>query len=193
MPQCQAWFAAYFKDIEQVERFSTFDLLGHSGKALLRTEVNRNTGGGSLVVRMCPPKSPTLGTLIYTAVPIGADPKPMELHGRKGRYGDLIATRGAGPLHYTVRRGGTDFISLSLSEQTSQLVLHTVMGDNQLACASRCLQSEMLPDVDHLEVRVSPGADAVLVLLCVLGAVIFSPGPNSELPMRQPPAKTHDQ
>lgn len=186
LPHCEAWFAIAFKDLEQSS--GSFDFFGLSGKALLRAQIQQDAGGGgSVSICMKPSKSPTLGKLTLQASGSGK-PNHMQVSGKSGHYGEYRST---GPMQFSMicntPEGLKEVLKLNFDESTSQLILAAAAGGEQLACASRCVQSEFFTNVEHLEVRVNPGVDAVLALLCVIGAVVFGSNHGGDLPVGAPP------
>mmetsp|Transcript_108588 Transcript_108588/g.306134 ORF Transcript_108588/g.306134 Transcript_108588/m.306134 type:complete len:546 (-) Transcript_108588:48-1685(-) len=167
MPHCDAMFAISFSDLEHPS--TSFDLYGLSGKPLLRgvMESEPSTGRGTISISMPPRKSTSLGMIVSS----GRDEQSMELVGKnKVTYGEL---RNTGVLSYSLIHRGQAVARLFLDLQTKKLTMTSELDGACMASAAKCLESGFFQDVEHLEVRVNPGVDAVLVLLSVLGVVVF--------------------
>lgn len=165
LPHCEARFAvSYAQVVGEGDGLDArnFELLGLSGKSLLRATVDAQ----SIAVSMMPANCPALGF-------IGAlDSRGvMELRDAVGRhYGDLVAS---GPSAYRLLIDPTGPEALNIVLTPSHLVISGPGGMNPIAWAARCNESDFFAGVDHLEIRVSPRVDAVLVLCCVFGIVLF--------------------
>jgi len=190
LPHCEAWFAVSFGHLDTVQS-GEFDLYGLSGKPLLRANVAANANAtGRVSISMKPPKSPTLGSVTCQ---VGADGrKQMSIAGKKDViYGELINQGGPGSMDFVLIHQGTQVVRLMFDPSSGQLMLVAASAGTQLACASKCVSTEyddIFHNQDHLEVRVNPGVDAVLALLCVMGAVVFGAHGGNDLPHAQRPS-----
>jgi hypothetical protein len=167
LPHCEAWFAVPFQELMQGS--GSFDLFGLSGKPLLRAAIRIDPGGMRTVgVTMTPPKSPTLAT---ARLQPGAG--VTEILGNNGvPYGELRAGVGKDGSTFSLVCRDTEVMSLAFDLASGQLLLHAGDGD-PVAWAARTTESDFFSGMEHLEVRVNPGVDAVLVLVSVLAVILF--------------------
>jgi hypothetical protein len=166
LPHCESFFAVPIDKL--VDGLETVEILGLSGNALLRATVKAAGVGRVLEVSMSPPRSPPLAT-ISSPSSSGERSGMMELQGSRGKpYGWLRST----PAGYVLRCGEDDAMTVVTDANTSQYQLFAGNGD-MLAQAARSCDAEAIFSPEDLEVRVTPGMDAVLALLCVVSAVIF--------------------
>merc|ERR1712107_558909 len=93
-------------------------------------------------------------------------------------YGELMQT-GEMELKLSNLHGGA-ILDLCFNPRSIRLHLISGADRSELACAGRCIKNNSFADGEHLQVRVSPGMDAVLALLCVLGVVIFGHGDQAD-------------
>lgn len=172
----EAWFAVSFADLEAANTSGSFDLLGHTGQPLFRVNVAHTGNGGRLGISLKPPMSPTLAS-----VQCGSDGVMHIFGGNGATYGQLIS---AGHMSFTiVGTGGRPIISMSFNQMSEGMHLVSPEGNTEFACAARCLDSAFFTNNEHLEIRVSPGMDAVLALLCILGVVVFGSHGGHDIPM----------
>lgn len=174
LPHCEARFAVPWEKISS--GVQGFDMFGVSGKHLLRTEVQGAPGGPrQFGFSMVPAKSPILGSCST----VGGGPTRV-LAARGTPYGELRRGRRAGQFGLIRHASGEEIVSMRFEPfPTNHLVLTDPDG-GILGLASRCLDSDFFAGVDHLEVRVTPGADAILILCCVFGVVCLE---DVEMPM----------
>mmetsp|Transcript_76596 Transcript_76596/g.212787 ORF Transcript_76596/g.212787 Transcript_76596/m.212787 type:complete len:536 (-) Transcript_76596:163-1770(-) len=181
LPHCDAMFAVSFDMLEEAS--GSFELYGLSGKPLLRADVQKEpmSGRGMLTISMKPAKSPALCTLIN--VPSGGRPHIEVKDKNNAPYGEIVCT---GPMQFILTHQGREVMQLAFDSQSSQLILTSAFDGSTLACASKCMESDFFQQVEHLEVRVYPGVDAVLALLCIIGVLIFGAHHGRDLPMGSP-------
>jgi len=154
----------------------------------LRATVRDIDGRRVIEISMSPARSPPLASIGPVSTQGNYSPRTMqrtnsaqlEVTGPRGApYGVLKSAAGLG---YVLACGDDDVMSLMSDRRSSQLVLYATGDGAQLAKASRCCESDFFEGVEYLEVRVNPGVDAVLVLLCVLAVILFGGGQG--LPIR---------
>lgn len=179
LPHCEAWFAVGWSSLHGA---NNFELFGLSGRPLLRAEIMREPGMHEVKVAMLPAISPTLGRATMS-----------------GRPGDVFTVSGSTSKVYgTVTTVGQGIFTLIHSDSGREVFTLTYMADDghilvlapdgtMISAACRCEKSSISEGLDHLEVRVYPGFDAVLALCCILGLVCFgnvvlAPGSSLGLP-----------
>jgi len=174
LPHSEAWFAVSFGHLDTVHS-GEFDLYGLSGKPLLRANVASNANAtGRVSISMKPAKSPELASVTCTMSADGR--KQMSIASKKNLfYGELVNRGGPGVMNFVLIYQGAQVLSLIFDDASCHFRLLAPDG-TQLACASKRVSTEVddiFCNEDHLEVRVNIGADAVLALVCIMGAVVF--------------------
>jgi len=152
-----------------------FPIVGRAGNPLLQGVVQQVPNGRSLELTVAHPGA-------FPRASIGPSPTQspsqdrrrhldLEIRGSSGMlYGTLKAS---GKSRYQVIKGSKAIMDIEGEDTVGRpFTIRTAEGDN-LASASR--NSNSFGGVEHLEFRVQPGVDAVLVILCVLGIVLLSP------------------
>jgi len=173
LPHCESFFAVPIDQL--VAGVSTVEILGLSGNALLRSTVKESSEGRVIEVSMSPPRSPPLAS-ISTPVDFGARAGMMELRGSRGKHYGWLRPSSNG---YALRCGEDDVMTVVTNASTGQCQLYAGSNGDMLAQASRSGDAEAIFVPEDLEVRVTPGMDAVLALLCVVSAVLFGRGPTA--------------
>lgn len=170
LPHCEAWFAVSFDKL--IEAAGEFNILGLSGNPLLRASVTKKEAEETLVlnISMTPARSPTLAKVEASST---GSSDIMTIHGGGGNsFGEL---QPAGSLQYALVCEGATMLIIAL-HPGGQMQIHSTIDGTQGSCiarASRCVESGFYSGSEHLEVRVNPGVDAVLILCCVLSLVLF--------------------
>jgi len=191
LPHCEAWFAVPFEVLESTH-VGDINLYGISGKPLLRAIVESESGVRKLTISMTAPKSPSIGSFWVTN---GANGKPiMQIKERNDKlYGEL---QKVGPMRFVLMKldgtgnmdaSPTELMNLTYDTVSNQFTIASSINGCPLAYASRCATSDLndlFTNMPHLEVRVSPGVDAVLALLCVMGVIIFNPHEDNPSQLR---------
>lgn len=166
LPHCEAWFAVSWDKIANAA--PSFEFFGLSGKALLRAQVTVATSGTRRVgISMTPVRSPTLGSCS------GGNGGPIEVRGAADKtYGEIQRRQNAGQFALVHQSNGEEVVTMSFEPPPSNHLILKAIDGSPIAAASRCVESDFFSGIEHLEVRVNPGVDAVLVLCCVL-SIIF--------------------
>lgn len=173
LPHCESFFAVPIDQL--VAGMSTVEILGLSGNALLRSTVKDTDEGRIIEVSMSPPRSPPLASI---CAPSDYGPRAgmLELKGSRGKhYGWLRPTSNG----HVLRCGEDDVMTVITNASSGQCQLYAGSNGDMLAQASRSGDGEGIFAAEDLEVRVTPGMDAVLALLCVVSAVLFGHGPTA--------------
>lgn len=170
LPHCESFFAVPIDQL--VAGMSTVEILGLSGNALLRSTVKETSEGRVVEVSMSPPRSPPLANI---SAPVDSGPRAgmMELKGSRGKHYGWLRPTSTG---YTLRCGEDDIMTVVTNSSSGQCQLYAGSSGDMLAQASRSGDAEAIFAPEDLEVRVTPGMDAVLALLCVVSAVLFGHG-----------------
>lgn len=165
MPHCETWLGVAFDRL--MEQEGTFGILGVSGTPLLyATKTSANADGAkSIIISLTPSRMPLLATMS------GGPGSPPEIRAGSGHpYGVL---QPSGNSQYSLVCGGYPVMAVMLDVGSGKLLMQSVADRAIVGHAARCKQSDYFEHGEHLEVRASPGVDAVLVLCCVLGVLQF--------------------
>lgn len=172
LPHCESFFAVPIDEL--VAGAETVEILGLSGNALLRSTVKDTEEGRVIEVSMSPPRSPPLASIAAPA-PSGPREGLRELKGSRGKhYGWLRPTANG----YILRCGDSDVMTVITNAGSGLLQLYAGSSGDMLAQAARSSEGENIFAAEDLEVRVTPGMDAVLALLCVVSSVLFCDSPT---------------
>eukprot|EP00448_Togula_jolla_P037454 CAMPEP_0170624480 /NCGR_PEP_ID=MMETSP0224-20130122/30252_1 /TAXON_ID=285029 /ORGANISM="Togula jolla, Strain CCCM 725" /LENGTH=484 /DNA_ID=CAMNT_0010950999 /DNA_START=70 /DNA_END=1524 /DNA_ORIENTATION=+ len=174
LPQCEAWFAVSVEKL--MEGIGSFDVLGLSGNPLLRANVRHSQGGGRTIEVSMMPGNPMLAS-IGTPTEASCGPGVLEVRNSTGwLYGYLKPTARR---EYALVCDDKTVLTLN-SDDHGRLVLCAAGSSSPLARASKGMEGGVFVNAEHLQVRVDPGVDAVLMLCCVLAVVLF--GGGADLP-----------
>lgn len=174
MPHCEIWLGVGYEQLVQGE--GTSGILGMSGTPLLYATVGNGgpAGGRSVCIALTPSRIPLLATISAPAVdPRGGVPAP-EIRGDSGQKYGVVTPTSKG--QYSLICEGTPMIYLNFDNKSGRLLLYSAVDSALVAHASRCSKSDYFTAGEHLEIRASPGVDAVLILCCVLSVLLFSGG-----------------
>jgi len=175
LPHCESFFAVPIDQL--VAGATTVEILGLSGNALLRSTVKDSEEGRVIEVSMSPPRSPPLASI---SAPTTCGPRAglRQLKGSRGKHYGWLCPIANG---YGLRCDEDDVMTVIASSSSGQLQLYAGSSGDLLAQASRSGDGEGIFAPEDLEVRVTPGMDAVLAILCVVSAVLFAEGPTKFL------------
>eukprot|EP00747_Dinoflagellata_sp_TGD_P163394 gnl/TRDRNA2_/TRDRNA2_182023_c0_seq1.p1 gnl/TRDRNA2_/TRDRNA2_182023_c0~~gnl/TRDRNA2_/TRDRNA2_182023_c0_seq1.p1 ORF type:complete len:470 (+),score=74.37 gnl/TRDRNA2_/TRDRNA2_182023_c0_seq1:131-1540(+) len=169
LPVCEARFAVAVHALADASK--DFDVIGLSGTPLLRVAMRGHSASRSLEISMAHPGSTprvTIRTKNEDMRP-GAS-KSLEILGPQGTsYGDLVLQPSGA--FFVIRDQRTVMI---IDGDTVGLWLTVTSGEGRPLASVMC-GGENFGGVEHLELHVNPGIDAVLVLSCVLAVVLMSP------------------
>lgn len=178
MPTFTAHFAVPLNALSELGAEGAFDVVDLSGIPLFCVAVQQVHGGRKLVLSMAIPGStPRTSTTRSGTAPRVTIGPPQDSQGKNHEleicgpgdslYGTLQWNRNG--THSVMRSGQT--VMIVGGEPTSPRPrLKVTSGDLQLGLVKCTPQT--VNGVDHLEVKVHPGVDAVLVLSCVLAVVL---------------------
>lgn len=166
LPHCETWFAAPWQHIGGAA--PSFDFMGRSGKALLRVQTTTDASGLRTSRVSVPLGS---GNLLGTCS--GRKGGPIEIFdANEHLYGDLRRHHHAGDF-CVVHRSNVKVVTVSFQAYPKSHMVFSGGDGAQIAVASRCVESECFECGEHLEVKVMPGEDAILVLCCFLGIFLI--------------------
>eukprot|EP00448_Togula_jolla_P000143 CAMPEP_0170608922 /NCGR_PEP_ID=MMETSP0224-20130122/21844_1 /TAXON_ID=285029 /ORGANISM="Togula jolla, Strain CCCM 725" /LENGTH=415 /DNA_ID=CAMNT_0010934183 /DNA_START=117 /DNA_END=1364 /DNA_ORIENTATION=+ len=174
LPHSEAWFAVSFEKLQQASS-GAFELFGLSGKPLLKVVPNISSDGRrSFTIAMTPARSPILGAVLAARAGTSAS---MQLKAGPGKHVGDLHPQSSSPGRYCLVTNNAEVITLNFDLGSCSLLVTSVGEGSTVALASRCSDSDFFKNTDHLQVRVNPGVDPVLVLCCVLGVVLFGSAP----------------
>jgi hypothetical protein len=168
LPICEARFGVPMHELAQLTSEGEIGIVGMSGNALLRASLKKV--GNQRLLEMCMPEANSAPRA--TIGPAGPGTKSLEIRALKGALYGTLEMRSSGAC-FVVKDGVT---ILSIDGDTDSLQLQIRSGHG-VELASVSCSTEALGGVDHVEVRVEPGVDTVLVLSCVLAVLLLSPYP----------------
>jgi len=172
MPMSEALLGIQMYELAQLNQEGSLNIVGISGKPLLRAEIKKNGNTRTLEIAMPEPNSiprasigpPTMGESSQYGSRV------LEIRGMRGAFYGSLEMRSSGAC-YVVKDGQT-VLTIDGDAESLQLSLKSSVG-LQLA-AVRC-STEQFEGVDHVEIRVEPGVDTVLVVAVVLAVLLLSP------------------
>jgi len=174
MPVCEARFGVPMYELAQLDAEGEVGIVGLSGNPLLRAVVRKIGNARTLEISMPEHGSAPRATITPSMMELAGHSqqgcRALEIRGMRGSFYGVLEMRSSGAC-YVIREGQTvmmidgDAESLQLSIKSSSGV--------QLASV-RC-SAEPFGGVDHVEIRVEPGVDTVLILAVVLAVLLLSP------------------
>jgi len=172
MPMSEALLGIQMYELAQLNQEGSLNIVGISGKPLLRAEVRKNGNTRTLEIAMPEPNSIPRASI---GPPTSGESKNhgsrvLEIRGMRGVFYGTLEMRSSGAC-YVVKDGQT-VLTIDGDAESLQLSLKSSQG-LQLA-AVKC-STEQFEGVDHVEVRVEPGVDTVLVIAVVLAVLLLSP------------------
>lgn len=159
MPVCEARFGVPMKELAGTTTEGTLNIVGLSGNPLLRAVLKKKS------LEICMPEKNSAPRA--TIAPSAGD--GYEIRGMKGSFYGYLRVQPTGKC-YVVKDGQT---VLLLDGDTEILSLSVKSGLGQQLASVRC-SAEPFGGVEHVEIRVEPGVDTVLVLAVVLGVLLLS-------------------
>mmetsp|Transcript_99997 Transcript_99997/g.158282 ORF Transcript_99997/g.158282 Transcript_99997/m.158282 type:complete len:451 (-) Transcript_99997:126-1478(-) len=169
MPNCEARFGIPMYQIAEVTKDGHGELtvVGITIDPLLRAVVKKVGNSRTLEISM--PERNSLPRATLTTSKQGGNSKTLQIHGTQGFYGTLeMASNGACSV---VKNGVT---VLYIDGQAEELHLLLKSGAGVKLADVRC-SAEPFGGVDHVEIRIEPGIDTVLILAVVLAVLLLSP------------------
>jgi len=175
MPVCEARFGVPMYELAQLSAEGELNIVGLSGNSLLRAVVRKIGTARTLEISMPEQNSAPRATISPSTSELAGHGqqgcRALEIRGMRGSFYGILEMRGSG-LCYVVKDGQT---VLTIDGDAESLQLAIKSGTSGLPLASVRCSAEPFGGVDHVEIRVEPGVDTVLVLAVVLGVLLLSP------------------
>jgi len=171
MPMSEALLGIPMYELAKLSHEGTLNIVGVSGKPLLRAEVK--VVGNTRALEILMPDSQSIPRA-YVGPPTSAGrpsigSRVLEIRGMRGTFYGILEMGSSGAC-YVVKDGQT---VLNVDGDAESLQLSLKSSGCQVA-AVRC-STEQFDGVDHVELRVEPGTDTVLVVAVVLSVLLLSP------------------
>jgi hypothetical protein len=174
MPMSEALLGIQMYELAQLSAEGELNIVGISGKALLRARIKKMGNQRTLEIAMPEPNSIPRATIQPAAENMSSGlqqgSRALEIRGMRGAFYGILEMRSSGAC-YVVKDGQT-VLTIDGDAESLQLSLKSAVG---LQLASVRCSTELFHDVDHVEIRVEPGVDTVLVLSVVLAVLLLSP------------------
>jgi hypothetical protein len=174
MPVCEARFGVPMYELAQLNAEGELNIVGLSGNPLLRAVVRKIGVARTLEISMPEQHSAPRATVSPTTNELAGNlqqgSRALEIRGMRGSFYGLLEMRSTGAC-YVVKDRQT-VLTIDGDAESLQLSLKSSVG---LQLASVRCSAEPFGGVDHVEIRVEPGVDTVLVLAVVLAVLLLSP------------------
>lgn len=179
LPNCEVRVGVPMHELGKINHEGELSVVGLSGNPLLRANLRKTEAGRLLEISMPDPRSApraVVGPSIQDVVrPDRTRSRAVRICGMKDLFYGILEMRSTGAC-YVIKDGQTVLI---IDGDSESLQLAIKSGDGVPLAAVTC-SSEPFGGSEHLEIRVQPGVDTVLVLACVLSVVLLSPYPASD-------------
>jgi len=171
MPMSEALLGIKMYELAELSAEGELTIVGISGKPLLRAEVKKIGDARSLEIAMPERNSIPRATIAPPAAgEMAGGSRALEIRGMRGSFYGILEMRSSGAC-YVVKDGQT-VLTIDGDAESLQLSIKSSVG---LQLASVRCSTELFDGVDHVEVRVEPGVDTVLVIAVVLAVLLLSP------------------
>jgi hypothetical protein len=175
MPVCEARFGIPMYELAQLDSEGELGIVGLSGNPLLKAVVKKFDGHQRMLEISMPelysaPRATITPSPLHTYGQAQKSSRAMEIRGMRGSFYGVLEMRSSGAC-YVVKDGQT-VLTIDGEEHSLQLSIKSSIGAQlaSVGCAA-----EPFGGVDHVEIRVEPGVDTVLVLSVVLAVLLLSP------------------
>jgi hypothetical protein len=169
LPVCEARFGVRVPDLVSLARQPSqgeIGIVGLSGNTLLRAAMR--IAGNQRMLELSMPEANSAPRATVGPSLIGS--RSLEIRALKGAYYGTLEMRTSGAC-YVVKDGITVLI---IDGNTDDLQL-SIRSSQGVELASVRVSTELFGGSDHVEIRVEPGVDTVLVLSVVLAVLLLSP------------------
>lgn len=176
LDKCEVRVGVSMYELGQIRSEGELNIVGISGNPLLRAALRTSEAGRSLEISMTDPKSLPRATV--GPMPTSHDQqksRAVQIFGVKGKPYGTLEMRSSGQC-YVLKDGQTVLI---IDGDNERMHLQIKSGYGYELASATC-SSETFGGIEHLEIRVQPGVDTVLVLACVLAVVLLSQYPPSD-------------
>jgi len=165
------------RDLGRITSEGDLSIVGLSGNPLLRAALRKTEAGRTLEISMPEPRSAPraiVGPCVQEVIGSGKS-RAVPILGMKGAFYGMLEMRSTGAC-YVIKDGQTVLV---IDGDTDKLHLTINSGLGSQLATVTC-SSEPFDGAEHLEVRVQPGVDTVLIMACVLAVVLLSPYPPTD-------------
>jgi len=172
LPVCEARFGVRVHDLVSMARQPIppsqceLGIVGLSGNTLLRAAMR--VDGNQRMLELSMPEANSAPRATVGPAMLGA--RSLEIRALKGAFYGTLEMRTSGAC-YVVKDGVTVLI---IDGNTVDLEL-SIRSSQGVELASVRVSTELFGEADHVEIRVEPGVDTVLVLCVVLAVLLLSP------------------
>jgi len=174
MPVCKARFGVPMYELAQLGAEGEVNIVGLSGNPLLRALVRKIGNARTLEIAIPDQNSAPRATITPSMSELAGHSqqgcRALEIRGMRGSFYGVLEMRSSGAC-YVIREGQT-VMMIDGDAESLQLSIKSSSG---LQLASVRCSAEPFGGVDHVEIRVEPGVDTVLVLAVVLAVLLLSP------------------
>lgn len=174
MPVCEARFGIPMYELAQLAAEGEVNIVGLSGNPLLRAVVRKIGNARTLEITMPEQNSAPRATITPSMMELAGHSqlgcRALEIRGMRGSFYGVLEMRSSGAC-YVIKEGQT-VMMIDGDAESLQLSIKSSTG---LQLASVRCSAEPFGGVDHVEIRVEPGVDTVLVLAVVLAVLLLSP------------------
>jgi len=174
MPVCEARFGVPMYELAQLSVEGELNIVGLSGNPLLRAVVRKIGNARTLEISMPEQNSAPRATISPSTMELAGHgqqgSRALEIRGMRGSFYGLLEMRNSGACF--VIKDGQTVLTIDGDAESLQLSIKSSVG---LQLASVRCSAEPFGGVDHVEIRVEPGVDTVLVLAVVLAVLLLSP------------------
>lgn len=170
MPVCEARFGVPMQELANITGGpeGEIGIVGLSGNPLLRAVLRADSSQQRFLEIRMPEKNSAPRSTVGPASPnLG---RSLEIRGMKDAYYGTLEMRQSGPC-YVIKDGQSVLV---IDGDTDNLQLGVKSGAGSQLASVRCC-AEPFGGVEHVEIRVEPGVDTVLILAVVLGVLLLSP------------------
>lgn len=174
MPICEARFGIPMYELAELSAEGELNVVGLSGNPLLKAVIRKIGTARTLEISMPDHHSAPRATISPPTQELAGHgqqgSRALEIRGMYGSFYGMLEMRSTGAC-YVVRNSET-VLTIDGDAESLQLSIKSSVG---LQLASVRCSAEPFGGVDHVEIRVEPGVDTVLVLAVVLAVLLLSP------------------
>lgn len=179
IPSNETLLGIEFSSVEQLMRSPTAEgdlqVVGVSGKSLLRTTVKKVSPNGSRSLEVAMPDQNSISRATITPSSPEGGRGTLEIRAMRGAFYGTLEKQDTGSC--CVVRDGHRIMSIDGDDQSLQLSVKSAAGV-QLASVRRT--AEFTNGVDYIEIHVEPGVDTVLVVGVMVAVLLLVPHASSE-------------
>jgi hypothetical protein len=174
MSICEARFGVPMYELAELSAEGELNIVGLSGNPLLKAVVRKIGTARTLEITMPEQNSAPRATVSPPTAEIAGHgqhgSRALEIRGIRGDLYGMLEMRSSGAC-FVIRNGET-VMTIDGDAESLQLAIKSGVG---LQLASVRCSAEPFGGVDHVEIRVEPNVDTVLILSVVLAVLLLSP------------------